>query len=159
MFAHRRCGSGDNIDIGRHHVLFLHRARRVLAHHQLADPFCVKRVVYKDLAAEIGVGQWGTAPALVNPLGDGQGVGVGASAAAVGRDEDRVAGLGDIKGRTETRQRRPRLGIANLRAEQARRDLGVAEAEALRHRLGKFGVGLVENRVGEVVRLFAQIRE
>ena len=79
-------------------------------------------------------------------VGDGEVEGIGTSPRSEGGEQDAVTRLGDVENRCQSDDGRSRVGVADHRDEQSRRDLFGGEAEHLRGALRELGVGLVEDR-------------
>ena len=115
-------------------------------HRNLAPHPRVRGVVDLRPPRDVFLGLRGFALAFGDLVGDGQVEGVGASPRPEGGEQDAVTRLGDVENRGQPDDGRSRVGVADDGNEQSRRDLFSGESEHLRGALGKFCVGLVENR-------------
>ena len=115
-------------------------------HRNLASHPRVRGVINLCAAGDVFLRLRGFALARENRVSDGQVEGVGASARAEGGEQDAVTRLGDVKNRRQPDDGRSRIGVADHRDEQSRRDLFGSESEQLRGALRELGVGLVEDR-------------
>ncbi len=131
------------------HLRINHRERS-LAHHQLTAPFRIHCVIDHHLTGEVRCRQWRSLASLHNRFGNGERISVGTGPTTVARYENGIARFGDIENGTQAEQCGARIGIADLWAEQSRRDLGIGEAKSFGNRLWKFRVRLMEDGIGKV---------
>lgn len=115
-------------------------------HRNLAPHPRVRGVVYLRPPRDVFLGLRGFALAFGDLVSDGQVEGVGTSPRSERGEQDAVTRLGDVENRCQSDDGRSRVGVADHRDEQSRRDLFGGESEHLRGALWELGVGLVEDR-------------
>jgi hypothetical protein len=128
--------------------------RDFLGHADLAAELGVGAVVHVDLVfVELRPGHRRPVADQLDPIRDFEDEGVRTGARAEGCEKHQVPGLGDVEHRGEAHWGGPGVGVAEPRRQPAGLELSLGEAELLADPHRELAVGLVEDRVGEILGL------